>query len=194
MMEQTAQFDRSDASDYSALKSDDVVDAPWYLAYTKPRQEHVAQVNLLQQAFETYLPRFKTLSKKASSADMSAHDIFEPMFARYIFFRPTSPRQSIATARSTRGLSSIVSFGHEMATISPETIATIRACEQERNTADISAINPFQTGDKVRMRADGMQSLRGLVHSVSAKRVKLLLEILGQQKLVIVNHFQVELT
>ena len=178
----------------NSVPANSVAEATWYLAYTKPRQEHVAQLNLDQQAFETYLPLFKTLSKKVAQTNAQTLEVFEPMFARYIFFRPSSPQQSIATARSTSCLSSIVSFGYEMATISPETIATIRACEQERNTADISAINPFQAGDKVRMRADGMQSFRGLVHSVSAKRVKLLLEILGHQKLVIVNHFQVELT
>jgi transcriptional antiterminator RfaH len=187
-MEQCVQYSQS------SMPARSVAEAPWYLAYTKPRQEHVAQLNLEQQAFETYLPLFKILSKNTVQPEVQAVEVFEPMFARYIFFRPSSPRQSIATARSTRGLSSIVSFGFEMATVSPDTIAAIRACEQERNNADISAINPFQAGDKVRMRADGMQSIRGLVHSVSAKRVKLLLEILGHKKVVTVDHFQVELT
>lgn len=31
----------------------------WYLAYTKPKQESVALVNLEQQGFEAYLPLFK---------------------------------------------------------------------------------------------------------------------------------------
>lgn len=42
-------------------------DAPppdrWYLAYTKPRQEQIAQVNLEQQAFEAYLPLYKKFKK-----------------------------------------------------------------------------------------------------------------------------------
>jgi transcriptional antiterminator RfaH len=193
-MESIVQFNPSEVNTPPLAQAEGVTDTSWYLAYTKPRQEQVALLNLQQQAFETYLPLFKTLSKKAASADVPAPEVFEPMFARYIFFRPSSPRQSIATARSTRGLSSIVSFGFEMATLSPETIAAIRACEQARNSADISAINPFQAGDKVRLRAEGMHTLQGLVHSVSAKRVKLLLEILGHKKLVIVDHFQVELT
>jgi transcriptional antiterminator RfaH len=193
-MEPMVQFNRSDVATTHLAETVDLTDTPWYLAYTKPRQEQVAKLNLQQQAFEVYLPLFKTFGKKSAGTDVPTPEVFEPMFARYIFFRPSNPRQSIATARSTRGLSTIVSFGFEMATISPETIATIRACEQERNAADISAINPFQIGDKVRLRADGLQSLEGLVHSVSTKRVKLLLEILGQQKLVTIEHFQVELT
>ncbi len=166
----------------------------WFLAYTKPRQEMVAQLNLEQQAFETYLPLFKTVDKIDPASGLPGSVRYEPMFARYVFFRPTNPRQSIAAARSTRGLSTIVSFGFEMATVRPDLIDCIRACEQERNRADLTPSNPFQTGDKVRLRADGLQSLQGLVHSVSAQRVKLLLEILGQQKLVTLEHYQLELT
>ena len=35
----------------------------WYLAYTKPKQESVAQFNLEQQGFEVYLPLFKKFKK-----------------------------------------------------------------------------------------------------------------------------------
>jgi transcriptional antiterminator RfaH len=171
-----------------------VSEALWFLAYTKPRQETVAQFNLERQAFETYLPLFKTLRKSVPPTGETEQVIYEPMFARYVFFRPSNSRQSLATARSTRGLSSIVSFGFEMATIQPDTVAAIRACEQERNATDVRATNPFQTGDRVRLRADGMQSLQGLVYSVSSQRVKLLVELLGQQKLVSVKHHQLEFT
>ena len=95
----------------NGVPANSVAEATWYLAYTKPRQERLAQLNLDQQAFETYLPLFKTLSKNVAPTHVQTLEVFEPMFARYIFFRPSSARQSIATARSTRGLSSIVSFG-----------------------------------------------------------------------------------
>ena len=35
----------------------------WYLAYTKPRQEEIARVNLDQQGFESYLPLYKKFKK-----------------------------------------------------------------------------------------------------------------------------------
>jgi transcriptional antiterminator RfaH len=38
---------------------------PWYLAYTKPRLEEVAQVNLRQQSFEVYLPLYKKFKKSS---------------------------------------------------------------------------------------------------------------------------------
>ena len=41
-----------------------VTPLPWYVAYTKPRQERIALENLEQQQFNTYLPLFKKLKKE----------------------------------------------------------------------------------------------------------------------------------
>jgi len=35
----------------------------WYLAYTKPREERIAEANLQQQDFEVYLPLYKKFKK-----------------------------------------------------------------------------------------------------------------------------------
>ena len=56
----------------------------WYLAYTKPRQEAVAHANLEQQGFEAYLPLFKKFKK----TEQGPVALFEPMFPRYLLFRP----------------------------------------------------------------------------------------------------------
>ncbi len=165
---------------------------PWYLVYTKPRQEQVALVNLQLQGYSAYLPLYKVMPK-ATRNEAGAVPGFEPMFPRYAFFRPGDPRQSIAGARSTRGVNSIVSFGFVPATLQTATLDAIRVCEQERNQVGIVALSPFQPGRLVRLRAAGLQGLQGLVQSVSAKRITLLLEILGQQKLVAVEHHQIEL-
>lgn len=174
------------------LPADGLLESSWFLAYTKPRQEVVAQLNLERQAYQTYLPLYKALKKSAMDADGSGQIVFEPMFPRYVFFRPGNMRQSVAAARSTRGVNSIVSFGFEMAMVPSQTLAAIRIFEKQRNETDIQSINPFQTGDKVRLVGGGLQSLEGLVHSVSAQRVKLLLEILGREKLVSVEYHQIE--
>lgn len=153
--------------------------APWYLAYTKPRQEQVALVNLQQQGFEAYLPLYKTF-KKSPAADAGDAIVFEPMFARYLFFRPASARQSIAPVRATRGVSTLVSFGFEPATIPHELLSAIRACEQARNQADPASLSPFQPGSRVELRSGPLKGLVGVVQMVSAKRVALLLELLGR--------------
>lgn len=184
----------------------------WYVAYTQARQESIAVANLQQQNFDAYLPLFKTLKKhgkstaasfigkKTEPADMPAHrpDVdqlitFEPMFPRYVFFRPANPKQSISTVRSTRGVNSVLMFGANLAVIQHEVLQAIRCRELQRNQAPINAISPFQPGSHVRFRDPVFQRLEGLVQSVSAQRIVLLLEILGREKTVHVQHDQVEL-
>lgn len=161
----------------------------WYVAYTQPKREQVAASNLEQQGFEAYLPQYKTFKKSPAGS----FPVFEPMFPRYIFFRPGNARQSISGARSTRGVSFILSFGFNPALLKPEELLAIQACEAERNRADLGEISPFQPGLQVRLRNCGLRGLEGLVQSVSAKRVTLLLELLGRQKTVSVEHHQLEL-
>jgi transcriptional antiterminator RfaH len=169
----------------------------WYVAYTRPQQESVAVAHLREQDFQTYLPLFKVLKvpgKHTSTASVATAAVaYEPMFPRYCFFRPSSAKQSIATARSTRGISSLVRFGAQFALLAPETMQLIQAREQQRNQADLSNINPLQPGRHVHFRDPALNGLEALVQSVSAQRVMLLLEILGRPTRVKVAHDQVEL-
>ena len=165
------------------------VEQNWYVAYTQPKREQVAASNLQQQCFEAYLPLYKTFKK--SSTALPA--VFEPMFPRYVFFRPGQAGQSISGARSTRGVSFVLSFGFNAAVLKPEDLRAIQACEGERNRAGLAEISPIQPGLQVRLRSGGLRNLEGLVQSVSAKRVTLLIEMLGKQQTVSVEHHQLEL-
>lgn len=161
----------------------------WYVAYTQPKREQLATANLAQQGFEAYLPRYKTFKKSPAGV----LPVFEPMFPRYLFFRPGNARQSISGARSTRGISFILSFGFNPAVLKPEHLLAIQVWEAERNRADMGEISPFQPGLQVRLRHCGLRGLEGLVQSVSSQRVAVLIELLGRQKTVSVEHHQLEL-
>ena len=172
-----------------SLTDGERADEDWYVAYTQPKRELVAVANLEQQGFSTYYPRYK---KHKVSPD-GVLSIFEPMFPRYVFFRPGHARLSISGARSTRGVSFVLAFGVNPAVLKPVELQRIQACETEQNQADSSAISPFQAGVQVRLRHCGLHGLEGLVKSVSASRVTLLLELLGRQQTVQVEHRQLEL-
>ena len=160
----------------------------WYLAYTKPRQETVAQVNLEQQGFEAYLPLFKKFKK----TEQGPVALFEPMFPRYILFRPSRPEQSISVVRSTKGVTTIVRFGFEPALLLGDVVQRIRLMEQMRDQATIEELNQLKVGQKVRLKHTALGAIGGLVHNVSSKRVAVLLEILGRPTVVQVDHHQVE--
>ena len=160
----------------------------WFLAYTKPRLESVAQVNLQQQGFESYLPLYKKF-KKTETGSVS---VFEPMFPRYIFFRPTRPTQSISTVRSTKGVNNLVRFGFEPATLQDEMVTLIRELEQSRNQVSVQEASPLQVGQSVLLKHNALNNMQGLVHSVGSKRIAVLLEILGRPTVVQVEHHQIE--
>jgi len=160
----------------------------WYLAYTKPRQEQVAQVNLEQQGFEVYLP----LYKKFRRTEQGTVSVFEPMFPRYLMFRPKREGLGLSTVRSTRGVTSLVRFGFEPAFMQDELVQAIRRLEQQREQATLQDMSDLRTGQRVRLKHTALDGLEGLVQSVSSKRVAVLLEILGRPTVVQLEHHQLE--
>lgn len=160
----------------------------WYLAYTKPRQEEIARVNLDQQGFQVYLPLYKKF-RKTETGPVS---LFEPMFPRYLFFRPGKPGQSISTVRSTKGVTTMVRFGFEPAAVDDQVLQRIRQLEADRNQATLQELSNLRPGQSVRLTHTVLGGLEGLIQSVSSKRVAVLLEILGRPTVVQFEHHQVE--
>ena len=186
--------------------------AAWYVVYTKPRQERVALEQLVHQDFEVYLPLFRMLRKPgrqttaSSATSMSAATaanrepsggvpgsagaaagiavVHEPMFPRYLFLRPTRATQSLSVVRSTVGVSRLVMFGQQPATLADEAIRSIHRAESLRETASLDRISPYQPGMAVRLLDPALGGLQALVQSVSKDRVTLLLEILGRPQSV----------
>lgn len=165
-----------------------ILNQSWYLVYTKPKQENVALLNLQQQGFHAYLPLYKSFKNTLCTGYLG----FEAMFPRYVFFQPASASQSISTARSTRGVVSLVRFGFEPAVVKADTVQAIKLFEELRNNAGLAEISPLQPGTPVRFKHAALRGLQGLVKSVSSKRVAVLLELLGQDQLVQVDHSQLE--
>lgn len=159
---------------------------PWFLAYTRPRLESIALQNLQQQGFDAYLPLYKCLKRTGAGSQAA----FEPMFPRYVFFRPRHASQSIGPARSTRGVGHVVSFGHELATLCSDTLEAIRHFEQQRNAADLAELGSLRPGCPVRFCNPAFSGLEGLVKTASRQRVVVLLELMGRQQVVIVDRHQ----
>lgn len=160
----------------------------WLVAYTKPRMEQVALQNLERQAFEAYLPLYKKFKK----TETGMVPVLEPMFPRYIFFRPSKAEQSIESVRSTKGISNVVRFGHEPGVVSADMVDILKNFEADQNQATPETLSNLKAGQKVKLKHVALGNMEGLVQSVSAKRVAVLLEILGRPTTVQVDHYQIE--
>ena len=161
----------------------------WYVAYTQPKSEKLAVDNLDRQGFQTYCPQYKAFKKTSAGALC----VFEVMFPRYVFFKPTDERLSISAARSTRGVSFVLSFGAKPALLKHAELLTLRKFEEQQNQCDLADISPFKPSARVRLLDKSLNGLEGLVQSVSGKRVWVLLELLGRQNLVSVDHSQLQM-
>jgi len=182
-------FEPEDAADQHPGRQDpdNQAHSRWFLAYTKPRFESVAQVNLQQQGFEVYLPLYKNSKNRSRLCQrVRAH-----VSALY-FFRPSRPSQSITTVRSTKGVNNLVRFGFEPAVLPDNVLQLIRELEQSRNQVSVQDASPFKAGQSVRLKHNALNNMQGLVQSVGAKRVDVLLEIMGRPTVVQVEHHQLE--
>ena len=179
-------FDPLDSKSTAQLDSTSGFESSWYVAYTRPKKEQVAVNNLELQGFEAYLPLYKTFKKSSSGLSVGV----EPMFPRYIFFRP-SFNQSLSKVRSTRGVSFVLAFGVNPAVLKSDILDAIRLFEDQRNSLSLEEVSPFQPGKQVRLR-DNLRGIEGLVTAVSAKRVTVLVALLGGYQKMSVEHHQLE--
>lgn len=179
-------FAGSAPSQAHAAADDFAWDLPWYVAYAKARQEHVAKENLLRQGYLVYLPQIKVLRRIRGLHQAR----LEPLFPRYLFVQPRSPDHSIAPVRSTSGVSAIVRFGQEPAVMQRETLNAIREFEARQNAAQNEDISPFKCDEQVRVVDGPLAGLEGLITEVSRDRVVVLMRLLGQDTRVNMSHHQ----
>ncbi len=173
----------------SELAENNSEEQGWYIAYTQPQREQLAQINLTIQGFEVYLCQYRAFKKSLDGLI----SVWQPMFPRYIFFRPAHPGQSISVVHSTRGISYVLRFGVTPAMLKPSEICMIKALESAQNQTDVGKPSLLQPGLKVRLKNCGLNGFEGLIHSASSKRVTLLIQFLGREKKVQLEHHQVEL-
>jgi transcriptional antiterminator RfaH len=158
--------------------------ACWYAACCKPRQEAVAEENLLRQGFHVYLPRIRIRQRRRGQWI----DAAEVLFPRYIFIRLDPLRRSTAAVRSTRGVVGLVRFGGQPAVV-PD--AVMDALSQRADSASgLHQDNrpPFSAGEPIKLVEGPLAGMEGVFTQIDGdKRVIVLLELLGKANKVRVN-------
>ncbi len=156
----------------------------WYAVCCKPRQEAVAEENLLRQGFHVYLPRIRIRQRRRGQW----LDAVEVLFPRYIFIRVDPLRRSTATVRSTRGVVGLVRFGGQPAVV-PD--AVMEALVQREDAA--SGLHQdnrplFSAGQAIKLVDGPLAGMEGIfTQQDGEKRVIVLLELLGKANQVKVN-------
>lgn len=155
----------------------------WYAVMCKPRCEARAELNLINQGYQIFLPRLATQTRR----DGKWIDTLEPLFPRYLFLAMSSERQGLSPVRSTLGVSDLVRVGGQPATIPEEVIESLRE-RQDPGTGACAKRSLFQPGAQVQFRAGPFAGLDGVFNvDAGEDRVFVLLEFLGKINKVKVN-------
>ena len=156
----------------------------WYAVSCKPRQEAVAEENLLRQGFHVYLPRIRIRQRRRGQWI----DRVEVLFPRYIFIRIDPQRHSTATVRSTRGAVGLVRFGGQPAVVPDAVMDALKQREDAASGLHQDKRPLFSTGETVKLVDGPLAGMEGVFTEQDGdKRVIVLLELLGKANKVTVS-------
>jgi len=161
----------------------------WYAVCCKPRQEAVAEENLLRQGFQVYLPRIRIRQRRRGQWI----DAVEVLFPRYIFIRVDTLKRSTATVRSTRGAVGLVRFGGQPAVVPDAVMDALREREDAASGMHEDKRPLFNAGDMVKLVEGPLAGMEAIFTEQDGdKRVIVLLELLGKANKVTVSRDWVE--
>lgn len=149
----------------------------WYVIRSKPRAESIARAQLERQGFRIYYPQLL----KPARVRGRWLDRIEPLFPRYLFLALDNSKQSLALVRSTVGVTDVVRFGDEYATVTHEVIEELMR-RADPQTGLHSLEQPvFRRGGHVRILEGPFERLKGVFERYEGKvRALILLDLLGR--------------
>ena len=150
----------------------------WYPVYTKPRQERIARENLERQSFDTYLPLMQASRKRRGKWV----DTIEPMFSRYLFIRLEPGTSSVASVRSTRGVTGLVQFGKTLAPVPESFMSALLQTADAETGVHTPEPNFLQEGDTVVLTDGPLANLHGIFKAADGNaRAIIMLKLLGTE-------------
>lgn len=148
----------------------------WYAVLCKPRREALAEANLVNQGYRVYLPRLATQTRREGKWVQTV----EPLFPRYLFLATGNERQGLGPVRSTLGVSDLVRFGGQPATLPAALIDTLQK-QEDAATGTCARRSPFQPGTPVEFREGPFAGLAGVFElDAGEDRAFVLLDLLGK--------------
>lgn len=156
----------------------------WYAVCCKPRQEAVAEENLLRQGFHVHLPRIRIRQRRRGQWI----DAVEVLFPRYIFIRVNPARRSTASIRSTRGVVGLVRFGGQPAVVPDAVMDALQQRADEASGLHEDKRPLFSEGEAIKLVDGPLAGMEGVFTQKDGdKRVIVLLELLGKANKVTIS-------
>jgi transcriptional antiterminator RfaH len=150
----------------------------WFVVYTHPREEHIAEENLARQGYVTYLPRYK---KRVSHA-RKVQEVMASLFPRYLFVAFDPAETGWRTIRSTRGVVDLVRHGNDPTPVSTRLIEDMREREDDAGCVVLGRQVELVKGQRITLKGDAFKGHDLIFETMKdADRVVALLTMLGRE-------------
>ena len=157
--------------------------ARWYVVHTQPNNEGRAELNLRQQGFITYLPRYLRSRRHARRTETVAR----PLFPRYMFVCLDLARDRWRSVQSTFGVSQLVFAGEQPLSLPEGVVDAIRAREGGDGYVALGLPAGIGPGSPVRLIDGIFADAKGVLERIADdRRVSILLKLLGREVRVFV--------
>lgn len=152
----------------------------WFAVATKPRQEHVAEVNLMRQGYRVALPLMEVRKRRHNKWTKVA----EPLFSGYLFVRIELGKDNLAPIRSTPGCRDLVRIGSGLVPVPSAVMTTLLSFNSVPKTSEVL----FSEGDEVAIAAGAFEGVRGVFKLAKGRdRAEVLLALLGKERPITVS-------
>lgn len=158
------------------VQRDELTDAPWYLAQSKPNQEHLAARRLGRLGIDVFVP----LQMRTQRWRGRLRQVTAPVFPGYVFLGLDPARPQWRRVNSTPGITRLVRFGTEGPAPVPSALVTglMMRCDGDGYLCPPEDLKP---GDAVRITAGPFAEMISTIEAIDAQeRVALLIEIMGR--------------
>ena len=160
----------------------------WYLIQLKRSSHKIADRNLNQQGFKTFLP-LQNFSKRCGAKFLTST---KPLFPGYMFVRIKSDGAPWQKINNTRGVSRLICQDGVPKRVPTQVVSSlISRCDSLGRLLPSSAV---QRGDSVKIHSGSLANFVATVETIdSNRRIWVLMDIMGQITRVQVGSEQIKL-
>lgn len=161
----------------------------WFLVQFKPNAHRVAERNLNQQGFNTFLPVEEITVRMGSKF----RNVLKPLFPGYMFTGVDPAKKPWRQLNSTSGVSRIVCHNGIPKTVPVGLVMGLMSrCD---NFGKLLPENTVSTGDTVEFLTGTFTNFIGTVENIDKEqRIWVMMEIMGQTSRVEISHARLKLS
>jgi transcription antitermination factor NusG len=144
---------------------------PWFVLYTKARNEKKVAEKLIQMGIETFCP---TVSKIMQWSDRQK-EVQVPLIPSYVFVNIAEKERPVVF--EVNGVVRYLYWLNKPATVSDEEIRVLKVALE--GTFNELTVKPSQVGSKIKIPSGLFKGKEGIVKYSSAQKIELVLTELG---------------